>query len=51
VHVNICPSPGGVSTEDARIARLLADNAVSYAAELERLCTAQDADGPGAAVA
>jgi hypothetical protein len=51
VQVNICPSPGQVTDEDARIARLLADNAVTYAAELERLCPAGGADGPGTAAA
>jgi hypothetical protein len=51
VQVSICPSPGGVSAEDARIGRCLADKAAAYAAELERLCAASDADGPGTAAA
>jgi hypothetical protein len=51
VWVNVCPSPGGVTVQDARTARCLADKATAYAAELERLCEANDADGPGTAAA
>ena len=51
VRVRISPSPAGVSAADARIARCLADKAAAYAAELERLCAASDADGPGTAAA
>jgi hypothetical protein len=38
-----------VTATDARIARRLADKAAAYAAELERLCTAKDADESGTA--
>jgi hypothetical protein len=51
VQVNICPRPGGVTAADARIARCLAEKAAAYAAELERLCAVNDADGPGTAAA
>jgi len=47
VWVRICPSPGGVTAQDARIARNLADKAAAYATELDRLCAAKDADGSG----
>lgn len=51
VWVRISPGPGEVTATDARIARRLADKAAAYAAELERLCAAKDADGPGTAAA
>ena len=37
VSVGINPAPGRVTAEDARLARMLADNAATYAAEVERL--------------
>ncbi len=49
VSVSISPAPGQVTAEDARIARMLADNAATYATEVERLCQADDAGGPAAA--
>jgi hypothetical protein len=51
VSVRITPcSPDAVTADDAPTARLLADQAATYAAELERLCAGGDAGGPGRAV-
>jgi hypothetical protein len=47
--VNICPQPQGVTAGDARIARRLADKAAAYAAEIERLADASEADASEAA--
>jgi hypothetical protein len=50
VSVAILPSsPDEVTAADARIARTLADKAATYAAEIERLCAASKASGPGTA--
>lgn len=52
VSVAILPSsPEEITAEDARIARALADNAATYAAEVERLCAARKASSPGTAAA
>jgi hypothetical protein len=49
VAVSFSPaSPGNVTPDDARIARRLADQAATYAAEIERLAAA---GGPGGAAA
>ena len=47
--VNICPRPQGITAQDARIARRLADKAAAYAAEVERLAAASEAAGGPAA--
>jgi hypothetical protein len=49
VAVSISPAcPGQVTAQDAQIARRLADQAATYAAEIERLAAA---GGPGGAAA
>ena len=48
VSVTFSPTPDGVTAEDARIARRLADEAATYAAEVERLWAANT---PGIAAA
>jgi hypothetical protein len=47
VSVRVGPSdPDAVTEQDARIARSLADQAATYAAEIERLSAGNDAGGP-----
>jgi hypothetical protein len=48
VSVRVGPATDQVTAEDARIARLVADEAAKYAAEIERLAAAGD---PGNAAA
>lgn len=48
VSVTFSPDPEGVTGEDARMARCLADEAASYAAAVEELA-AKDARGTAAA--
>jgi len=40
--------PGGVTGQDARMARMLADQAAAYAAEVERLAAASTTDDAAA---
>ena len=52
--VSVCiasRSDGAVTAEDARIARTLADQAATYAAEVERLSATPKADSSGTAAA
>jgi hypothetical protein len=49
VSVSIGPSAEQVTAQDALLARTLADKAARYAAEVERLCPADDGSGPAAA--
>ena len=51
VSVRIGPRTDQVTSEDAKIARNLADQAASYAAEIERLAASDEADGPGTTAA
>ena len=48
VSVRIAPRTDGLTAQDAKIARHLADQAALYAEEVERRCNAQ-ASGPAAA--
>jgi hypothetical protein len=47
--VRIGPRTGEVTAEDAKIARELADQAATYAAQIERLAARNPADGTSAA--
>ena len=51
VSVSIGPRTHEVTSEDAKIARNLADQAATYAAEIERLAAANTADGAGTTAA
>jgi hypothetical protein len=52
VSANFSPrAPGTITAEDARIARELADKTAAYAAEIERLHTANPAPEAGGAAA
>jgi hypothetical protein len=51
VSVRIGPRADEVTSQDARIARNLADQATTYAAEIERLAASNEADGPGTTAA
>ncbi|HUZ55681.1 MAG TPA: hypothetical protein VMU94_24515 [Streptosporangiaceae bacterium] len=51
VSIRIGPRAEKVTSNDAKIARNLADQVATYAAEVERLAVANQADGSGTAAA
>lgn len=51
VSVSIGPRTDVITTDDAKIARNLADQAATYAAEIERLAAKNEADESGTAAA
>ncbi|MGH3222579.1 MAG: hypothetical protein ACRDPY_28435 [Streptosporangiaceae bacterium] len=51
VSVHIGPRTDPVTGEDARLARHLAEQAVTYAAEIERLAASSEAARPGTTAA